>query len=243
MHLYVNGDSHSAAAESVTPHVFAEDDGIHWELGRQPHPDNLRASYGCKLANWLGAVLHCDAESAGSNYRTMRTTRDWIVNNPDLLDRTFMVIQWSTWERQEWWINDQWWQVNASGIDHVPSDHQQRYKKFVAEVDWEQCTQRAHQEIWQFHQELTQQSIPHVFFNGNSHFASIADRHDWGLFYISPYNDRGTYDYILRHAGFSTVNPNSWHFGPAAHCFWAEFLLQYIKDNKLLDTADAISIN
>ena len=239
MILYVNGDSHAAGAEAVNPHVFAEDDGMYWNMGRQPHPDNLRVSFGCELANWLGAILHCDAESASSNSRIMRTTRDWIGSDYDALTNTLVVIQWSTWEREEWWIDGRWWQVNASGIDDVPASHRQQYKEFVANVDWEQCTRKAHEEIWQLHQELEQQEIPHVFFNGNSHFASIEDRHDWGGCFVNPYDPASTYNQILRDAGYQTVNAESWHFGPDAHCFWAEFLLQYIKTNNLVDT-DAI---
>ena len=60
MILYVNGDSHSAGAEAVNPYCFAIDDPLYWGLGRRPHPDNERVSYGCQLANKLGAVLHCD---------------------------------------------------------------------------------------------------------------------------------------------------------------------------------------
>jgi hypothetical protein len=240
MILYVNGDSHAAAAEAVNPHVFAEDDGIYWSMGRQPHPANLRVSFGCELANWLGAILHCDAESASSNRRIMRTTRDWINQNHDLLSDTLMVIQWSTWEREEWWIDGRWWQINASGIDDVPESHQQQYKEFVISINWEQRTQHAHEEIWQFHQELKQQKIAHVFFNGNNHFDSIVNRRDWGANYMYPYDQTKTYNHVLRNAGYQTVTTESWHFGPDAHCFWAEYLLQYIKTNNLVDT-DAIS--
>ena len=40
MILYVNGDSHAAAAEAVNPHAWAMDDGLFYGLGRMPHPDN-----------------------------------------------------------------------------------------------------------------------------------------------------------------------------------------------------------
>ena len=41
MILYVNGDSHTAAAEAVNAHAFAEDDPNLGYLHRLPHPDNL----------------------------------------------------------------------------------------------------------------------------------------------------------------------------------------------------------
>ena len=41
MMLYVNGDSHTAGAEAVNSHAFAEDDPDLFYLGRAPHPENL----------------------------------------------------------------------------------------------------------------------------------------------------------------------------------------------------------
>ena len=234
MILYVNGNSHAAAAEAVNPHAWAMDDGLFWGLGKQPHPDNEKVSFGCELANWLTAILYLDAQAGCSNTRIMRTTREWIENNPDAVKDTFMVIQWTTWEREEWWHEGDDIQVNASGIDEVPEDLQQRYRQFIIDVDWDQCRDQAHQEIWAFHQELKQQGIRHLMFNGNNHFGDIIDQKDWGVSYMHPYNAEMTYDAVLRDQGFKTVNPNSWHFGQDAHCFWGEYLLQYIKHNQLL---------
>ena len=234
MILYVNGDSHAAAAECVNPHAWACDDGVFWGLGKQPHPDNERASFGCELANWLYAVLYLDAQAGCSNTRIMRTTREWIAANPDAVKDCFMVLQWTTWERQEWWHNDQDYQVNASGIDHVPAELQDRYRQFIVDVDWKQCRRQAHDEIWQFHNELKQAGIRHVMFNGNSHFEGMSTQYDWGTSYIDPYNATKTYNFVLRQQGFTTVAPDSWHFGQDAHCFWGEYLLQYIKTNQLL---------
>jgi len=246
MILYVNGDSHAAAAEAVVPHAWAEDDGFYWGMGRVPHPDNLRASFGCELANSIFAVLECDAQSGGCNARIIRTTTDWINNNTDKLADTFMLIQWSTWEREEWFHDNTWWQVNASGTDHVPPELEQRYKQYVIDVNWTKCTQQAHKDIWEFHQYLEGLNIPHLFFNANSHFGGlhlennlmvpiIDEQKDWGASYIGPYDPTQTYNSILLQNGFKMVNPSSYHFGHDAHCFWAQYLLQYIKDNNLMD--------
>jgi hypothetical protein len=204
-----------------------------WCRMPRPHPENARVSFGCELANHLFAVLDLDAQAGGSNARIMRTTRDWIGRNRNSLDDTFVLIQWSTWEREEWFHDDEWWQVNASGIDDLPRELQERYRQFVIDVDWRQCKRQAHQEIWQFHQELKDQGIRHLMFNGNSHFEELTPL-DWGSSYISPYSAKNTYDSILRQQGYKTVKPDSWHFGQDAHCFWAEYLLQYIKRNQLL---------
>jgi len=234
MILYVNGDSHAAAAESVTPYSWAEDDGLYWGLGRRPHPENERASFGCELANHLNAILECNAQAGGSNARIIRTTKQWLQTQPTIKD-LFVVIQWSTWERQEWLHDNVWWQVNASGIDQVPDDLQQQYKEFVVNINWETVQQQAHMDIWEFHNELLDQGVRHVMFNGNSHFGGIADQKEWGTSYMHPYSAEMTYDSVLRNKGFETVNPDSWHFGPDAHCYWAEYMLQYLKDNQLLN--------
>ena len=246
MILYVNGDSHAAAAEAVVPHAWAEDDGFYWGMGRKPHPENLRASFGCELANWVNAILECDAQAGGSNARIIRTTTDWIEQNPDKLADTFMLIQWSTWEREEWFHDGTWWQVNASGVDHVPQPLQEKYRHYIVGIDWEQKTRQAHQDIWEFHCYLNDLKIPHLFFNANSHFGGlclennlmvpiIKDQRDWGKNYIGPYDVAQTYNSVLINNGFKMVNPASYHFGADAHCFWAEYVLQYIKDNQLMD--------
>jgi hypothetical protein len=71
-------------------------------------------------------------------------------------------------------------------------------------------------------------------FNGNTDFEQSQNRMDWNNTYIKPYDPEYTYDRVLRNNGFQTVNPASWHFGADAHCFWANYLLQYINNNKLL---------
>ena len=232
MILYVNGDSHAAAAEAANLHAFAEDDGDFFYMGRVPHPANLSVSWGMLMSLAIKATLVCGAESASSNARIIRTTREWLADNPK--GEKLVVIQWSTWEREEWLHNDVYYQVNASGIDHVPEELQQRYKEFVVSVDWKQKTKQAHQDIWDFHCELEEQGVPHVFFNGNSHFESIQDRKDWGLSYMDPYDPKGTYSAVLENKGIQTVSPDSYHFGKDGHSFWNRYMLQYIVRNKIL---------
>ena len=58
MILYVNGDSHTAGAEAVNPHAFAEDDPTYEHLKRLPHPDNLAVSWGKRLSTMLKMGFH-----------------------------------------------------------------------------------------------------------------------------------------------------------------------------------------
>lgn len=236
MILYVNGDSHTAAAEAVNPCAFAEDDAQYRHLGREPHPDNFAVSWPVQLAQQIPATLCCHAESASSNYRIMRTTRDWIMSQPvERRQDTVAIIQWSTWERQEWLIDGRYYQVTASGTDDVPPEHHQRYKEFISRLDWTKIRHQAHEQIWLFHEWLNQRQVRHVFFNGNSEFSQIGwdHRRDWGTSYIAPYNREDTYDAWLRRQGQVPVHPKSWHFGAKAHCIWAKFMLEYCIDNKI----------
>ena len=234
MMLYVNGDSHTAAAEAVNPHAFAEDDSALFYLGRAPHPENLAVSWSKQLSLSLRAGLRCDAESASSNARILRTTREWLsqvgTNHPDSL----VIIQWSTWEREEWLHNGVYYQVGSSGIDHVPQELQEKYKNYVIGTDWEVKTQQAHDQIWAFHQQLAKQGIKHIFFNGNNDFSNIAQRKNWGINYIGPYDSTQTYDAVIRSAGIDTVMPNSWHFGRDGHAVFSRFILNYIINNKIV---------
>jgi hypothetical protein len=220
--LYVNGDSHSAGAEAVNNYCFAEDDPFYYALGRIPHPDNERASYGCNIANELFAILHCDAESASSNARIIRTTREYLKNNkPDII-----IIGWSTWEREEWLHDGVYWQVNAGGVGLDWPDHvQEQYKEYVLNLNWLEKTKTAYEQIHAFHTELLDLGIPHLFFNTYNDFHSL-DPLDWHDSYVDPHNPDMTYWKWLTDQGFKSNS--SFHFRADAHRKWAEFLLSHL---------------
>ena len=229
MILYVNGDSHTAGAEAVNPHSFAEDDPNLEHLKRLPHPDNLAVSWGKKLSTMLKMGFHCDAESASSNDRIIRTTKQYLENHKDV----FVIIQWSTWEREEWLIDDEYYQVNASGIDIVPDSHKDKYKEYVANVNWHTKTTEAHEKIIEMHDYLTDRNIPHIFFNGNNNFSRISNQYEWGTTYVRPYDQFSFNDYLISE-GIETILPGSYHFGVDGHTKWANFMLKYIVKNNLL---------
>ena len=222
MILYVNGDSHSAGAEAVNDFCFAEDDSLYWSLGRRPHPDKEAVSYGCNLANELGAIFHCDAESASSNSRIIRTTREYLQEfQPDAI-----IIGWSTWERQEWLYDEIYWQVNAGGVGHDwPDPIKEKYKDYIINLNWIESEITVHEDIWNFHIELKESQIPHLFFNTYSFF-SHTPKYNWEDSYIDPYNQNSTYWNWLTNKGFRS-RP-TYHFGPDAHRKWAEFLLPHL---------------
>lgn len=236
MILYVNGDSHTAAAEAVNSCAFAEDDGRYKHLGRLPHPSNLAASWGKYLSDVSKMAFKCDAESAASNTRIIRTTKKWLEDHAHLIPEVLFIIQWSTWEREEWLIDGTYYQINASGIDDVPDSHKESYKKWIADIDWKIVQKNSHEKIVDFYHYLSDQNARFVFFNGNNHFdTNIVTPFDgWKHHYVDPYNPKMTYNQWLLDHGYDTVSPKSWHFGQEAHAAWARFMLKYLVNNKLI---------
>ena len=223
--LYVNGDSNAAGAELLNSFAFAEDDPQFSELGRAPHPDNRLKSFGAVLAKKLGTDLVLDAESASSNQRIMRTSANFIGTAKDPV----VVIGWSTWERVEWLIDDKLYQISGSGTDSVPETHTAQYKAWVmcqTTDEWEYKEQMWHRRIWEFHEELQQQNIKHMFFNSYSSFGSVNDQKDWEGSFFHPYSSEHTFYRYLLNAGFKT---STYHHSVQAHDQWANILLDNLQ--------------
>jgi len=224
MKLYINGDSHSAGAELTKDYCFAEDDPLYKHLGRKPHPDNLKKSYGKILADMLGTELVCEAESASSNQRIMRTTKEYINHDPN----AFVVVGWTTWEREEWNINGNYYQISASGTDDVPRGYEQNYKAWVASQTQSVSNVKMHgwhKKIYDFHQTLVHHRIKHYFFNAYSHFDTTNE--NWGNNYHHPYDPNHTMYQYLRN---SLYLPNkNHHHGEKSQREWADILFDKIR--------------
>jgi hypothetical protein len=136
MILYVNGDSHSVGVGSDKN--FAE-----------------------ALADKFNLTLVNQAGVGASNQRIIRTTREYLKDNTPAL----VVIGWSTWEREEWFYQGSYYNVNSSGSESLPKDLEEQYKTWVTEQNADTIdlkSQHWHQEIYRLHQDLG--NIPHVFF-------------------------------------------------------------------------------
>jgi hypothetical protein len=238
MILYVNGDSHGAGAElaQVRNGVLSEFDDATQQYQPVVGSLNLPAecvkrSYSQQLANQLGAELVCEAESGGSNARTLRVTREYLKHNrPDLL-----VIGWSPHEREEWWHRGIAYQVTGGGVKSVPAELADRYKQWVIDNSTPSTinsrTVALHKEIFDFHWELSKMTVPHVFFNTFDSFQFVPNMggvtFDWNNCFVEPYLESHTYCSWLKNQNYQTVGPTSMHFGPAGHCAWANFLYRH----------------
>jgi len=209
MILYANGDSHSHGV------------GV----------KNQSKTFASLLARSFCFDLINSARNGASNDGIIRTTRNYIVNNrPDLV-----IIGWSTWEREEWEHQGQYYNVNSSGHDQLPEPLVTKYKQWVIEQTPEtlvEKSQQIHERIYKLHCELEKKQIPHVFFNCMYNFFEITNQRNWNHSYIGPYDNDSSYYWYLKKRNFTS---DDWyHFGEEGHHAWADFLIKYIEDNKIL---------
>lgn len=213
MILYVNGDSHSAGAECK----------------------DLTKSWPQTLAKHLGFKLINESKSGASNPRIMRTASQSLstVNR-----NTFVVIGWTSWEREEWLHNEQYYDVNSGGHDILPIELQARYRHWVTEQDPNQQSlksQAMHGQIHRLHRSLKERHIPHLFFNAVMPFQhNLLDpmHKDWDKSYLGPYdNDLSYFWYLKNHGWKSTKN---YHYTDDAQWVWADLLYKHIRENNLL---------
>jgi hypothetical protein len=200
--IYVNGDSHSAGADIIPGIAFAQDDPRYLAYGRRAHPEAVLQTYGYHFSQAMNQGFFCEAESSSSNDRILRTTKK-LIENSDKKNNLFIVIGWSSSEREEWKHGEDYLQVTASGTDSVPESMEEEYKEWVLrqtpqehkrkEREWNKI-------ISEFSNELLQQNIKHIFFHTHEYT-----------------------EYLLK-KGFNTIGTTN-HFGADAHRAWAKHLV------------------
>ena len=154
MILYVNGDSHSAGA------------GL----------KNSSHCYASKLAKHYDLDLYNDAEPGASNTKIIRTTREFLNRKRSVT--SLLVIGWTTWEREEWAYDGKFYNINSSGYANLPNELKEQYQHWVSKQTPETLNLSSlmwHKTIHDFHLELVDQKIPHLFFNCMYNFFNIAD--------------------------------------------------------------------
>jgi hypothetical protein len=209
MILYVNGDSHCYGN----------------------NVKNRSRTFANLLSLALGLALTNASRSGASNDSIIRTTRQYLaINQPSLI-----IIGWSTWEREEWEYQGQYYNVNSSGYDQLPDFLITRYKKWVVDQTPESLIEKsrqAHEKIYKLHCELIEKQIPHVFFNCMYNFFEIENQYDWSNRFVGPYENDSSYYWYLTKRNFTT---DRWyHFAEDGHQAWADVLIKYIEDNKIL---------
>jgi hypothetical protein len=216
MILYVNGDSNSSGHE-------LQDTSQSWPV---------------KLSQHLDLELVNHAKAGTSNPAILRNVKNLLSSTAD--QKKFIVIGWTSWEREEWYFKDQYYDVNAGGHDVLPLELQERYKHWVVEqTGWVQYNKSKllHSEIYQLHKDLQLRNIPHLFFNAVMPFQHevLGDPtlgQDWSNCFLYPYLNEWSYYWHLKNQGFVPTAGN--HHLDKAQTYWANILYNYIVDQKLL---------
>jgi len=224
--MYVNGDSHTAQ-------VYGESGTTATEL--------LAQKYQCNYINY--------AVPGGSNQRIIRTT----IEQLPTLDptSTLIIIGWSSFERTEWYYNDQWHQICGNTHYYVDPELGTLWKQHVDSWwadDNHECWRRQaeqHHAIWVFHNLLKQLGYSTLFYQGcRTNFFDGCPQQDqnfklpWhdNTWVHNPYaqitqgNHRHveSFSHYVESHGFQHADAEA-HFGQDAHYCWAEYLDPYVK--------------
>lgn len=221
-HLWVNGDSHTA--------------GTHF-------PKNVTSPFAQQVAKHFNLKYTNIAQAGGSNQRIIRTTTEALpLLNPE---ETFILIGWSSWERTEWYWNNQWHQICGDPGYTVPEFYQQRWQANADYYRDQFVDKSADQELWMrskcqehaifvFHNLLTYLGYKFLFFLGcpnsfrweSTH--STTSKLPWnpGTWAHDPYVEEG-FGYTCQQQGF--IRDDKWHYGQDAHDMYAQELIKHIQ--------------
>ena len=207
MKLFVNGCSHSAGDGTST----------------------LANSWPNQLAGLLGADLINYSLSGASNQRMIRTTREWL-SSIDVQKKHFVIIGWSSWEREEWYHNQQFYQVNAGGHSRLPRELKDRYMKYVSQLDnngYVNAAKDTEEEIYQLAEDLQYYQVEYLFFNSFMQISETLKNNRWDYRYMTPFSNELNYFTYLEQAGH--LPESGRHFKDVAQTTWAQVVFQYIK--------------
>lgn len=232
MLIYFNGDSNTAGTEL-------------WDLEQ---------GYAAKLAKKLGASSVVNDAMAGcSNMRIIRSTESFLRDcatrdqYPD-----FMVIGWSSFEREEWWSDEysQLISLNTHVFAFDDIKKTDRYQHWLAHQALDnhyniQMAKFYNTQIYNLHQELRSKNIRHLFFPAiwslayfearveHKPYASVY-RLDWHHNFVAPYEENFSMINWLAERGHEEITPGQRHYAEPAQEEWARYLETYIREHDLL---------
>jgi hypothetical protein len=133
MMLYVNGDSHTTAAEAVNQYIVAGEDQKFLHLGPLPHPENLTVSWGKMLSLSLRVAFHCAAYSNNTVDKIIEDTKKYIKEKGSA---DLVIIQWPATAEDEDKIFSFHQELNEQKIKHIFFNSSQT---FSSDRDWDNC--------------------------------------------------------------------------------------------------------
>jgi hypothetical protein len=220
--LWVNGDSHTAGSYS---------------------PCNVEQPFALQVAQVLDLEYTNISLPGGSNNRIIRTTIEALPKLDPL--ETFILIGWSSWERTEWYWNNQWHAICGDPGYKMPEFAQSRWQQHadhyanqfdntISDHDlWTKSKEQEHA-IWVFHQLLHNLGYKFLFFLGCANTfrwestQETSSQLPWlpGTWAHDPYQPTGFSEFCSERGH---VRDDKWHYGPSAHNDYAKYLIAQVK--------------
>jgi hypothetical protein len=227
MQYFAMGDSNMIGANTKPGH-----------RNYQPNPNNFFNL----IAQHFDFEFECLAKNGASNDHIMRMTTEWIeqCDDPD----KFVFIGWSTWEREEHRIGNNYYDIDAWSIYNLFNNPpelevcaQQLRQKMESDNNYmDTCARKWAQRIYDFAQFLDQQGVGYLFWNSYSKLQMPAGKNcEFDHRFVRPYTDCfNQYFYLKSIRNHPTIDNDPYHFDNAGHRKWADFLIQYINDWNIL---------
>lgn len=212
--IWVNGDSHTYGSYGNTP---------------QDRVDN---PFPRQIADTLNLEYTNIALPGGSNQRIIRTT---IEELPFLKPKEdFILIGWTSWERTEWFLNNDWKQICGDPGYTVPEFYKDKFKKDDIYEELWRCSKEQEHSIWVLHKLLDNLGFHFLFYLGCAHSfhwekdQNNDSRLEWksNCWAHDPYAEEG-FSYHSEAQGYQ--KDLLWHYNQDAHNEYTRVLLPKVK--------------
>ena len=203
--------------------------------GHVPDKDN----FATKIMDHFGLNFECHARFGASNDQIIRRTNEW-VSNQDPQDDLMVFIGWSTWEREEWFIDGEYVNVDQYSLNDIPPNALSRYNEWRVKVDnthgyMTQKTIEWNSKIHNYIEWLYDHDIQFFMWNNYIALDRVEGLDNDIAEYIHPYNDDYTmYDYLVRVNNHHPFPDDQYHFDAAGHTIWADCLINHITENRII---------
>jgi len=215
--IYVNGDSHIAGAY----------------LNDLYRPDVSFAGLIAKLNN-LEYVN--EAMAGGSNDRIIRTSKEYLINADP--SSTAVMILWSTFERTEWFYENEWHQISGQPLYEPNSNHRlNKLWKDYTDAFWHDTKEKqsifyfsrsieTQYKIKEFSEWLKRRKFKHLFGHAHSSFFYKKSGFEIGWddiwLFNKPYDHSVTF--CNKSLEFGYKPDQAWHFDDQAHKNYANYI-------------------
>jgi hypothetical protein len=197
------------------------------EVQQTTDPDNMVSVFGASM----NQPFRCWAKNGASNH--------WIAKHIDyfLADRswpadTFLLVGWTSFEREEW----PWLYSNISvcgGPDFgVPEPMRPKFNEWKSMLTEEYLQERIyfwHDQIHRIHMLLLDHGVPHLFWCTYDNFKSVTDHLDWHGNFYKPYDQDGCMCKHLDSKNIKALPQDPFHYDSVAHREWGNALSQHAK--------------